>query len=122
MNGQPLETREWAQALGVSEEAVALYRSCDVIDLHLDTFIWRRILGYDLHAKHGAGFLGRHYFSHVDFPRAIEAGLTGGMWSITTNPLRTAAGRGEAFRRNLASLKAEIARAAPRFVHVEDGR
>ena len=31
-----------------SAEAVALYERSDVIDLHLDSFIWSRIIGYDL--------------------------------------------------------------------------
>ncbi len=104
--------------LDVSREAVDLYRSSDVIDLHLDTFIWRRIFGYDLHTKHKGGPLGRHFMGHLDFPRALEAGLSGGCWVITTNPFRRASRREKVFHENLATLKAEIAKASDRIVHV----
>lgn len=107
-----------ARALDVSREAVELYRASDVIDLHLDTFIWRRIFGYDLHKRHTGGPLGRHFMGHTDFPRALEAGLTGGCWVITTNPFRRAKRREQVFLENLASLKAEIAKASDRIVHV----
>ena len=43
----------WANRLSISQEAVEIYAASDVIDLHLDTFIWTRIFGYDLAKKHG---------------------------------------------------------------------
>ncbi len=94
----------WAKALGISREAVELYLKSDVIDLHIDSFIWTRIFGYDLRRRHGSGILGRHFYSQVDLPRVREAGMTGGVWIITTNPLRGARGRAVAFRRNLERL------------------
>jgi membrane dipeptidase len=112
------EVSDVAKRLDVSEEAVALYRASDVIDLHLDTFIWRRIFGYDLHKKHTGGPLGRHFMGHTDFPRALEAGITGGCWVITTNPFRRAARREAVFRENLTALKAEIEKASDRITHV----
>ena len=45
----------WAQTLGISTEAVMLYLECDVIDLHVDSFIWTRAFGYDLCKRHGRG-------------------------------------------------------------------
>ncbi len=68
--------------------ATALYRESDVIDLHIDSFIWTRVFGYRLDKRHGRGLLGARVFSQVDLPRIREAGVTGGVWSITTNPLR----------------------------------
>ena len=41
--------------LGISHEAVEIYLQSDVIDLHLDSFIWTRVLGYDLRKRHGGG-------------------------------------------------------------------
>src|SRR5260221_6908066 len=95
----------WAEELGISREAVEVYAASDVVDLHLDSFIWQRIFGYDLKKRHGRGLFGARFYSQVDFPRALEAGLTGGSWIITTNPLRTAAGRARAFVRNIARLR-----------------
>src|SRR5438132_1148875 len=45
----------WARALRISREAVDLYLASDVIDLHIDSFIWTRVLGYDLTKRHGPG-------------------------------------------------------------------
>ena len=94
----------WADELGISREAVELYLASDVIDLHLDSFIWQRVFGYDLRRRHGRGLFDARFYSQVDFPRALEAGLTGATWVITTNPLRSAAER-------LRSLLLESARA-----------
>jgi membrane dipeptidase len=95
----------WAHALGVSREAIELYLASDVIDLHLDSFIWKRIFGYDLHRRHGAGPTRGHFLSHVDLPRIREACVTGGCWVITTNPLRPAARRTAILLENLRRLQ-----------------
>jgi membrane dipeptidase len=100
----------WARTLGVSREAVELYLASDVIDLHIDSFIWARIFGYDLGKRHGHGPLGARYLSQVDFPRLREAAVTGGLWSITTNPLRPRSTRPEIFLSNLAELRRQLAR------------
>jgi membrane dipeptidase len=95
-----------ATELGISRDALALYGSSDVIDLHVDSFIWTRVFGYDLLRRHGPGIFGGRIFGQVDFPRIREAGVTGATWAITTNPLRSSAGRSRAFFRNLSRLKA----------------
>ena len=38
----------WAKDLGISKEAVELYLASEVIDLHVDSFIWHRLLGREL--------------------------------------------------------------------------
>jgi membrane dipeptidase len=93
-----------ANELGISREAVELYTRSDVIDLHVDTFIWSRVFGYDMTARHGRGFFGARFYGQSDIPRLLEAGVTGAVWSITTNPLRTSRGRAAAFERNVARL------------------
>src|SRR2546422_9568701 len=95
----------WARALGISREAVELYLSSDVIDLHIDSFIWTRIAGYDLTRRHGQGLLRASFYGQADLPRLREARVTGGIWVITTNPWRTAARRARALARNLGKLK-----------------
>lgn len=105
----------WARELGISTEAVQIYLSSDVIDLHVDSFIWTRVFGYDLCARHGRGLFGARFYSQVDFPRIREAGLTGATWVITTNPLRSAPARAETFLNNLTQLRSEFARASDDF-------
>lgn len=92
-----------------SDATRALLRDADVIDLHVDSFIWHRIAGYNLGEPHEGGPLGRHFAGHADLPRLCGAGFTGAAWVITTNPLRTAAGRTAALERNVARLSAALA-------------
>ena len=94
----------WAAELGISREAVELYLDSDVIDLHVDSFIWQRVFGYDLRRRHGTGLFDARFYGQVDFPRAREAGVTGATWAITTNPLRSSAEREETFFDNLREL------------------
>jgi len=110
----------WARELGVSREAVDVYLASDVLDLHLDTFIWNRVFGYDLRRRHRHGLLGRHFYGQVDFPRIREAQITGGTWVITTNPFRPRAGRPEAFVANLAKLRAIFASVPDDFAVVRN--
>jgi len=110
----------WAKALSVSTEAIELYRQSDVIDLHVDSFIWTRVFGYDLSRRHGRGLLGGRYYSQVDFPRMREAGVSGALWSITTNPLRRSASRARAFASNLGALERICAAATDQVAVVHD--
>lgn len=104
----PMSDRQLADQLGVSEHAVALARDADFLDLHIDSFITTRLVGYALHRQHGTGLLGGRFFGQLDFPRAILGGLSGGMWSITTNPFRSEEGRWRTFLGNLARLRALV--------------
>jgi membrane dipeptidase len=96
----------WAAALGISREAVELYLASDVLDLHIDSFIWTRVFGYRLDRRHGHGVLGANVYSQVDLPRVREACIGGGVWSITTNPTRRAGARAGVFADNLRRLLA----------------
>lgn len=98
----------WSRELGISREAVELYLASEVIDLHLDSFIWQRLLGYDLATRHERPPLGGWFLGHADFPRAREANLGSATWVITTNPLRDAADRFATLLANLSELKRAI--------------
>jgi membrane dipeptidase len=85
----PSDSRsEWARRLGVSLAAVDLLCSTDVVDLHVDSFIWTRIFGYDLLKLHGTGPLGARWLGQTDLPRLRRAGVAAATWVITTNPWR----------------------------------
>ena len=113
-SGHQLQTPElpdaatFARAFGITREAAEIYLHSHVIDLHVDSFIWTRVFGYDLSREHGPGLLGARYFSQVDFPRLTRARVTGALWSITTNPCRSATGRQKTFTRNLDQLQADL--------------
>lgn len=101
----------WARALQISVDAISLYLSSDVIDLHIDSFIWTRLFGYQLQLRHGRGLLAARYCRQVDIPRIREAQIAGATWVITTNPWRSAKGRARAFARNREKLTAILASA-----------
>ena len=92
----------------ISADARDLLRESDCVDLHVESFIWTRIFGYDLNRRHGHGLLGARFYSQVDIPRLLEAGMGGAVWSIVTNPFRRRRRRPEVFFRNLARLRAAI--------------
>jgi membrane dipeptidase len=102
-------------ALGVSEEALVLVRESPFIDLHMDTFIPPRLVGYNLTKRHGLGILRGRFFGHSDFPRVLESGLDGGMYSITTNPFRTAKSRWKVFQKNLNRFRTLVEGTEGRF-------
>lgn len=101
---------EWARGLGISTEAIDLYTASDIVDLHIDSFLWTRIFGYDLDARHGGKPFAGWFLNQADFPRIREAEITGGIWSITTNPFRTALGRTATFSENFRELISIIER------------
>lgn len=104
------EPRVLARRLGVSEEAVHLTRDCELIDLHIDTFIPPRLWGYDPLVRHQGGPLGRWFFGHLDLYRMADGGMNGAMWSITTNPTRSPDSRWRVFQKNLTRLQALVQR------------
>jgi len=95
-------------AAAVSREAADLVRHSDCIDLHVESFLWTRWVGYDLARRHGRGALGARLYSQVDIPRMLEVGMSGAVWSIVTNPLRRRHRRPGMFFRNLARLRGVI--------------
>ncbi len=109
----------WARELSISREAVDLYLASDVLDLHVDSFIWTRVFGYDLRERHDRGLLSGNFYSQVDFPRILEAQLTGATWVITTNPAKVASERRATFVRNLAALKELFASVSEQFALVK---
>jgi membrane dipeptidase len=114
------DAASWASALGISREAVEIYLRSDVLDLHLDTFIWNRVFGYDLRKRHGTGLFDARFYGSVDFPRVLEAHMSGATWVITTNPWRTTRGRTRTFLGNLARLAALFDSVGDRFQMVRN--
>lgn len=110
------------ERLGISREAAELYLASEVIDLHIESFSFHRSLGYDIRRRHGLGLLRGLLFGHADFPRVLEAGLSGGTWIISTNPLRPLAERGETFSANLKELRGLFEESGEHFAVVRNFR
>jgi membrane dipeptidase len=108
----------FTERLGIPKEAAELYLASDVLDLHIESFSFHRAIGYDLRRRHGLGIQRGYCLGHADFPRILEAGITGGTWSITTNPVQPLSGRGEVFSDNLRELCALFDDASEHFAVV----
>ena len=106
--------------LGVSREAVDLTHDADLIDLHIDLMIPPRLWGYDPLVRHDAALGGRYFFGHQDLPRMIDGGVSGAMWSLTTNPFRPPLLRWHTFQRNLARLVALVDRSEGALAFARD--
>lgn len=92
----------------ISRESSQILEQLNIVDLHVDGMIPHRLVGYDLNRRHEGSLTGGRFFGHLDFPRAKDNGLSGAMWSITTNPLRTGAGRWQALLNNIRSLEQQV--------------
>lgn len=97
-----------ATRLNISLEAAQLFHQSDVIDLHVDSFIWQRIFSYRIDKEHGRGLLGARFYSQVDLPRLRHVGVSGATWVITTNPFKGERRRSRALEANLARLEATL--------------
>jgi membrane dipeptidase len=97
-----------SQLTAASSAALELYRSCEVVDLHVETFVWTRIFGYDLAALHGPGLTSARYLGQADVPRLRIAGLSAAVLSIATNPARRAGTRTATLLRNLSRIQRSI--------------
>jgi membrane dipeptidase len=58
-----------------SKAAHALHERFPAIDLHADSLMWSRWIGYDLHVRHEPPLLRAAIGGHVDVPRLIEGGI-----------------------------------------------
>lgn len=115
----PRAADAWASELGISRAAVELYLESEVLDLHIDTFIWQRVLGYDPLVRHDRAPLRGWFLGHADFPRAREAGLAGATWVVTTNPFRDASDRFQTLLENLARFTETVGKFSSEFALVQ---
>lgn len=102
------EDEDVAAALGVSLDAVQLARASEVIDLHLESWLQPRLFGTKLETRQTGSWLGRHFFGHLDYPRALDGGLTAAMWSIATNVLKPKRSRFRALLQNVENHRASL--------------
>ncbi len=80
-------------AIEISDEARALHREAPAVDLHADTLMWSRWVGYDLLTRHEA-MLPRHAFAgHVDLPRLREGGIGAQYFGLVSLPVSHAGNR-----------------------------
>jgi membrane dipeptidase len=119
-----------APVLHGSADARALHDRFPAIDLHADSLMWTRWIGYDLHARHDPPLPKAALGGHVDVPRLREGGIGAQFFGLVSLPIgqrrglaavvheqidaldRTIAMRPDALRLAWSAADVEAARAA----------
>jgi membrane dipeptidase len=74
----------------VPEEVMALHRSCDVVDLHIDTFMIMKLRHMDI-TKRGKPVTYMNLLQHaVDVPRLRQGGVNAPCWGVVVFPFHRA--------------------------------
>ncbi len=92
-----------------SPDARALHAAYPAIDLHADTLMWSRWIGYDLGVRHEPFFPRGAYFGHVDLPRLSEGGIGAQFFGLVSLPIASR-GNGRAIDEQIDLLDAQITR------------
>ena len=77
-----------ASRSAVNPDALAFHRECLVLDLHIDTLLWVRLLGYDLARPHRNRLPYSPFAWHFDLERAALGGLKACAFGLVINPRR----------------------------------
>jgi membrane dipeptidase len=70
-----------------SSQARGLHAECPAIDLHADTLMWSRWLGYDIHAPHEPPLWRAAFGGHIDLPRLREGGVGAQFFGLVSLPV-----------------------------------
>lgn len=70
----------------ISEHALALHRDALVVDLHADTLLPMRMMGYRMHRRHRVRMPRSAWVRHCDLPRFVEGGVDGQFFGVVTGP------------------------------------
>src|SRR3954469_8169061 len=97
-----------------SSEARALHAAHPAIDLHADTLMWTRWIGYELAVRHDAPLPRAAFFGHVDVPRLAEGGIGAQFFGLVSLPV-AARGNARVIDEQIDLLDAEVARRPHRF-------
>ncbi len=87
-------TRTPAASLEISDEARAIHEQSPAIDLHADTLMWARWVGYDLLSRHDPPLPRAAFTGHVDLPRLKEGGMGAQYFGLVSLPLSPLGNRG----------------------------
>ncbi len=72
--------------MGLPDEALAMHARHPAIDLHADTLMWARWVGYDLQRRHNPPLPKGAVGGHVDMPRMREGGMGAQFFGLVSLP------------------------------------
>jgi membrane dipeptidase len=94
-----------------SAEAQDLHAAHPAIDLHADTLMWSRWIGYDLHAHHEPPLWRGALAGHVDIPRMREGGMGAQFFGLVSLPVsKRMRGLARTIHEQIDALEEAIAR------------
>ena len=94
-----------------SPEARALHAAHPAIDLHADTLMWARWVGYDLHKRHETPLPKGAIGGHVDLPRMREGGMGAQFFGLVSLPVtKNSQGLARVIDEQIDALEGAIAR------------
>ncbi len=98
-------------ALNGSPEARAIHAAHPAIDLHADTLMWSRWIGYDLLRRHEPPLPRAAIGGHVDVPRMIDGGMGAQFFGLVSLPIRRSMrGLAQTIHEQIDALEATIER------------
>jgi membrane dipeptidase len=94
-----------------SNEAQAIHAEFPAIDLHADTLMWARWIGYDLHTHHEPPLWRAALGGHVDLPRMREGGMGAQFFGLVSLPIaKRMRGLAHIVHEQIDALEQQIAR------------
>lgn len=99
-----------------SPEARALHARFPAIDLHADSLMWSRWVGYDLHARHDPPLPLSALGGHVDVPRMLEGGVGAQFFGLVSLPVGQRRGLSAVVDEQIDALDAAVAHHPDRIV------
>ena len=113
-----------------SERARALHARYPAIDLHADSLMWARWLGYDIAARHEPPLPWAAWGGHVAVPRLVEGGVGAQFFGLVSLPVGQRRGLAQVVDGQIDELEAALAktprlafaRSAEEVVHAADER
>jgi membrane dipeptidase len=105
-------------AMHGSPEARALHERFPAIDLHADSLMWSRWLGYDLAARHEPPLPRAALGGHVDLPRMREGGIGAQFFGLVSLPIGQRRGLAAVIEEQIEALERTIARHPERLALV----
>jgi membrane dipeptidase len=101
-----------------SAEARAIHARYPAIDLHADTLMWSRWVGYDLLSRHDPPLPWAALGGHVDVPRLIEGGVGAQFFGLVSLPVGQRAGLARVIDQQIDELDRQIAQEPGRLVKI----
>jgi membrane dipeptidase len=91
-----------------SDAARALHQRFPAIDLHADSLMWSRWIGYDLQERHAPPLPWAALGGHVDVPRLVEGGFGAQFFGLVSLPIGQRRGLAAVIDEQIDALERQI--------------